>query len=1166
MKLLKSSLTPPLLAINAIVLAAVSVYADPCDAYAYVTSGLVAQWDGIDNAGTGSHDATATTWVDLSGNGYDAVRKDGAALAWADGNSMKRTGTSGNTVVMVTDMTMDFDSSFTFDFCGVQPTKAQAYFFHFVPTTAGKSQTSFYVNAGWQARVSAADKGCNSGNDLYTGGSLITIRDGVTTAHYNVPQGTSFVKNDVGVGNQGEVTGTLYLASLSNGSSSFLGNFYALRIYNRALTDGERLWNTAVDQVRFGGMPANEAKVVVPNLKTEYGLTGVPALGSATTIAFTGGCDFSLLGLSEHPDDGALSREYATDCRARFRGWSFANGSFSTRTAGAETNCTIAVTNSAVMLEWDVRNELKLLVSARTGGKVCVAGGAASTSDLFWAEEGVPVVVEAVPDAGYEFVSWTGDVVGLGSVTSAVTTCRIGVPSTISALFKETSHIPVTLNWKPGVRSGNFNDPDCWTEGVVPGTGDTLYITNYENGKVTITVDAPTPRLAKLVISNPRNLASCPAVLSARNWTTCIAADAIEVGAYGRIVSDLPFGPDEMSNRVWLAGNTLTVAANGSISADNGGYKCCDGPCWVDSGRPFTSVYTSGGVYGAPYGGSLSYSYSTWQHPYGSDEWPVDPGSGAGDWRNGAIHTSQCPGGGAVFLDFTGAVTVNGTVSADATIGNYCPGSGGSVLVCCRTLSGSGSISAIASKTAVTGSTNCGGSGRIAVHYNPSAQSNTVCTVSFNAIGGIGSNLGYKDVGVINTEDDDIGDYEEGIRVHLPGTIWFSDNQFLLHSEAYRTAGYPFKGTWKSGEPLNGIHWTGDRTLNGTRLYFDRANFPFTIDGNLTLTGSGNYGRMIFGLIFTNSQVTVNGNLTLTDSRMQLTGGKLTVAGNVETGYGAAQKFAGGEIALFAMPTNAPGQFGVEAEIGGTLHLSNYSVLAPFCEPHNGAVARVSAKNVTVDAGGKIDADTKGYDSTYGPGAYRAGGTSSYGGAYGGQGGLGNNKGVEANRTQPYGDPQHPVYPGSGSSYSLGFNARGGGLVYMDVAKRFLLNGLITADGNRYNVGYYGWQSGSSGGGVYIRARHFSGSGTIRARGGFPSASATTGDAYPAAGGGGRVAIWSHDALQLADFVANQIDVSPGHFANNVNKVFVEDVSATGDAGAGTIYLGFMSSTRIIVK
>lgn len=38
---------------------------------AYVTNGLVMLLDGIDNAGFGRHDDAATTWKDLSGNGYD---------------------------------------------------------------------------------------------------------------------------------------------------------------------------------------------------------------------------------------------------------------------------------------------------------------------------------------------------------------------------------------------------------------------------------------------------------------------------------------------------------------------------------------------------------------------------------------------------------------------------------------------------------------------------------------------------------------------------------------------------------------------------------------------------------------------------------------------------------------------------------------------------------------------------------------------------------------------------------------------------------------------------------------------------------------------------------------------------------------------------------------
>ena len=34
----------------------------------YVQRGLIAQWDGIDNAGTGVHDPNATVWKDLKGN------------------------------------------------------------------------------------------------------------------------------------------------------------------------------------------------------------------------------------------------------------------------------------------------------------------------------------------------------------------------------------------------------------------------------------------------------------------------------------------------------------------------------------------------------------------------------------------------------------------------------------------------------------------------------------------------------------------------------------------------------------------------------------------------------------------------------------------------------------------------------------------------------------------------------------------------------------------------------------------------------------------------------------------------------------------------------------------------------------------------------------------
>lgn len=37
----------------------------------YEQAGLIAQWDAIDNAGTGTHDPATNVWKDLTGNGYD---------------------------------------------------------------------------------------------------------------------------------------------------------------------------------------------------------------------------------------------------------------------------------------------------------------------------------------------------------------------------------------------------------------------------------------------------------------------------------------------------------------------------------------------------------------------------------------------------------------------------------------------------------------------------------------------------------------------------------------------------------------------------------------------------------------------------------------------------------------------------------------------------------------------------------------------------------------------------------------------------------------------------------------------------------------------------------------------------------------------------------------
>ena len=64
---------------------AVSSYATTYTSASYVQSGLIAQWDGIDNQGTGTHDPTATTWKDLKGSLDMALNAKGS---WTGGNAL----------------------------------------------------------------------------------------------------------------------------------------------------------------------------------------------------------------------------------------------------------------------------------------------------------------------------------------------------------------------------------------------------------------------------------------------------------------------------------------------------------------------------------------------------------------------------------------------------------------------------------------------------------------------------------------------------------------------------------------------------------------------------------------------------------------------------------------------------------------------------------------------------------------------------------------------------------------------------------------------------------------------------------------------------------------------------------------------------------------------
>lgn len=156
--------------------------------------------------------------------------------------------------------------------------------------------------------------------------------------------------------------------------------------------------------------------------------------------------------------------------------------------------------------------------------------------------------------------------------------------------------------------------------------------------------------------------------------------------------------------------------------------------------------------------------------------------------------------------------------------------------------------------------------------------------------------------------------------------------------------------------------------------------------------------------------------------------------------------------------------------------------------------------NFTLENGGEINANARGFAKFYGPGAggMNAGGNNGGGGGgYGGWGGRGSG----GNVGNVYGTPEAPEFPGSGSggySFVHAGGAAGGGAVRIAATGTVTINGNIFANGGHSSNSYGG---GGSGGGVWISSDTFGGTdGSILANGG-------NGGSLSGKGGGGRIAV-----------------------------------------------------------
>ncbi|MHC1732869.1 MAG: Ig-like domain-containing protein [Bacteroidales bacterium] len=180
----------------------------------------------------------------------------------------------------------------------------------------------------------------------------------------------------------------------------------------------------------------------------------------------------------------------------------------------------------------------------------------------------------------------------------------------------------------------------------------------------------------------------------------------------------------------------------------------------------------------------------------------------------------------------------------------------------------------------------------------------------------------------------------------------------------------------------------------------------------------------------------------------------------------------------------------------------------------------ITAQTITVDSGGKIDADGQGFTGTdqgagNGPGGGPLGLECGAGGSYGGYG-----SGTFFDRSivgLTYGSHTEPSQLGSagGAGYRYSTFIRGGdggGAIHIKTTGQLILNGVISANGKpgwTYIRDYYYSEGGGSGSGgsIWLESSQIQGSGTVRANGGNIDTPNWTFGGGGSGGSGGRIAI-----------------------------------------------------------
>ena len=265
-----------------------SVWAD-IPASAYVQDGLIAQWDGIENAGAGQHDPNATTWKNLKQGSVDFPLPSGCTVGDDSVTIPAKT--------KVTTLTSVFPSDTPNAHAGTYEcywaTPAIPTSGSYAATVMFVSDMSFFYRVDmdkFQGTARMADGKFYRHNFSYTA----TEQRSFHTVSY-ATMGTTTADNAFyldGASRSGTVSGNGDMAQTArtglvhHDTAAYPVIYKAARIYNRKLTEAEVVRNAAVDRLRFSAVPPDGYRWNATTQKPEIQLSVVTSSG---TVSLNGG-------------------------------------------------------------------------------------------------------------------------------------------------------------------------------------------------------------------------------------------------------------------------------------------------------------------------------------------------------------------------------------------------------------------------------------------------------------------------------------------------------------------------------------------------------------------------------------------------------------------------------------------------------------------------------------------------------------------------------------------------------------------------------------------------------------------------------------------------------------------------------------------------------------